>query len=155
MEALAGRTIAIAETRELDVFAGLLERRGARVLRYPLVQIIDAPDPRPVLQWLRAFADGGCDDLILLTGEGLRRLLRCADNHEPALRPRLLAALARVRKITRGPKPARALRELGLASDLAAEPPTTAGVIDSLRRIPARRAARGRAALRRRSESGR
>ena len=53
MEALAGRTIAIAETRELDVFAGLLERRGARVLRYPLVQIVDAPDPRPVLQWLR------------------------------------------------------------------------------------------------------
>jgi len=37
----------------------------------PLVQIIDAPDPRPVLVWLRAFAGGGCDDLILLTGEGL------------------------------------------------------------------------------------
>ena len=60
-EPLAGRAIAIAETRELDVFAGLLERRGARVLRYPLVQIIDAPDPQPVLavaariraRWLR------------------------------------------------------------------------------------------------------
>lgn len=133
MEPLAGRTIAIAETRELDVFATLLERRGARVLRYPLVQIIDAPDPRPVLEWLRAFANGGCDDLILLTGEGLRRLLHCADLHAPGLRPNLLAALAQVRKITRGPKPARALRELGLASDLAASPPTTAGVIDSLR----------------------
>jgi uroporphyrinogen-III synthase len=133
MEALAGRTIAIAETRELDVFAALLERRGAHVLRYPLVEIIDAPDPLPVLNWLRAFAAGGCDDLILLTGEGLRRLLRCADSHEPALRPGVLAALARVRKITRGPKPARALRELGLASDLAAALPTTAGVIESLR----------------------
>ncbi len=133
MESLAGRTIAIAETRELDVFTGLLERRGARVLRYPLVQIIDAPDPQPVLEWLRAFASGGCDDLILLTGEGLRRLFRCADTHQPELRRQLLAALARVRKITRGPKPARALRELGLESDLAATPPTTAGVIDSLR----------------------
>ena len=37
-EPLAGRVIAVAETRELDVFAALLERRGARVLRYPLVQ---------------------------------------------------------------------------------------------------------------------
>jgi len=133
MEALADRVIAIAETRELDVFAALLERRGARVLRYPLIQIIDAPDPAPVLAWLREFAGGGCDDLILLTGEGLRRLLRCIDAHEPGLRAGFLASLAAVRKITRGPKPARALRELGLASDLAATVPTTEGVIDCLR----------------------
>lgn len=118
MESLAGRTIAIAETRELDVFATLLERRGARVLRYPLVQIVDAPDPQPVL-----------------TGEGLRRLLRCIERHEPGLRAPFLAALAAVRKITRGPKPARALRELGLASDLAAAVPTTAGVIEALRAV--------------------
>ena len=38
-----------------------------------------------------------------------------------------------MRKITRGPKPARALREVGLRSDLAAEPPTTAGIIASLK----------------------
>jgi len=138
MEALAGRVIAIAETRELDVFAALLERRGARVLRYPLVQIIDVPDPQPVLEWLRAFAERRCDDLILLTGEGLRRLLRCIDQHQPALQPAFLAALGAVRKITRGPKPARALRELGLATDLAAAVPTTAGVIDCLRPLPLR-----------------
>ena len=46
-EPLAGRCIAIAEGRELDVFAGLLTRRGARVLRYPLVRIVDAADPAP------------------------------------------------------------------------------------------------------------
>ena len=46
---LAGRTVAVPETRELEVFAGLLERRGARVLRCPLVSILDAPDPAPVL----------------------------------------------------------------------------------------------------------
>jgi uroporphyrinogen-III synthase len=136
MEPLADRVIAVAETRELDVFAALLERRGARVLRYPLVQIIDAPDPQPVLVWLRAFAQGSCDDLILLTGEGLRRLLRCIERHEPALTPPFLAALRAVRKITRGPKPARALRELGLASDLPAPIPTTAGIIECLRDTP-------------------
>ncbi len=72
---LAGRTIAVPETRELEVFAGLLERRGARVLRCPLVSILDAPDPAPVLAFARAFAAGDCDDLILTTGEGLRRIL--------------------------------------------------------------------------------
>jgi uroporphyrinogen-III synthase len=138
-EPLARRVIAIAETRELDVFAALLERRGAQVLRYPLVQIIDAPDPAPVLQWIRAAAHGGFHDLILLTGEGLRRLLGCIDRHEPALRAPFLAALARMRKITRGPKPARALRELGMQSDLPATVPTTAGVIEALRPIDWRR----------------
>ncbi len=128
----------MAESRELDLFASLLERRGATVLRYPLVQIVDAPDPHPILAWLHRFASGGCDDLILLTGEGLRRLLQCIDSHEPALRGAFLEALARVRKITRGPKPARVLRELGLQSDLPAEIPTTPGLIALLRPLPLR-----------------
>ena len=131
-QTLAGRTIAVPETRELDVFAALLERRGATVLRCPLVAILPAPDPRPVLDWIRWFARGACDDLILLTGEGLRRLLACIDQHESALHADFVAQLARVRKITRGPKPARALRELGLKPDIAAETPTTAGIIASL-----------------------
>jgi uroporphyrinogen-III synthase len=131
-QTLASRTIAVPETRELDVFAAMLERRGATVLRCPLVTILDAPDPAPVLDWLRWFASGACDDLILFTGEGLRRLLSCMDRHEPSLRETFIAQLARVRKITRGPKPARALRELGLKTDIAAESPTTAGVIASL-----------------------
>jgi uroporphyrinogen-III synthase len=37
-----------------------------------------------------------------------------------------------LRKITRGPKPVRALREIGLDADLAAQPPTTEGVIATL-----------------------
>jgi uroporphyrinogen-III synthase len=130
---LKGRTIAIPETRELEVFATMLERRGATVIRCPLVSIRDAPDPQPVLTWCRAFASGQCDDLILLTGEGLRRLMSCIDRNEPALREPFIAALARVGKITRGPKPAKALRDLGLKTDIAAETPTTDGVIASLK----------------------
>lgn len=129
---LSGRTIAIPETRELDVFAAMLERRGATVLRCPLVAILDAPDPVPVLEWVRQFTAGGCDDLILLTGEGLRRLLGCIDRHAPELRAPFVERLGAVRKITRGPKPARALRDLGLKPELAAEVPTTAGVIAAL-----------------------
>ncbi|MFO1401265.1 MAG: uroporphyrinogen-III synthase [Steroidobacteraceae bacterium] len=130
--ALRGRTIAIAEARELPLFTALLERRGARVLAYPLVTILDAPDPAPVRAWLRGFAAGGCDDLVLLTGEGLRRLHACVRRHDPALEDAFLAALRAVRKLVRGPKPARALRELGMQPELQAEAPTTAGVVATL-----------------------
>lgn len=129
---LAARTIAVPESREIEVFAALLERRGARVIRCPLVTIRDAPDPAPVLDWSLRLAAGGLDDLILLTGEGLRRILSCIERHEPALKPRFLGALSRMRKITRGPKPAKVLRELGMKPEIAAERPTTEGVIARL-----------------------
>ncbi|HYL70099.1 MAG TPA: uroporphyrinogen-III synthase [Candidatus Dormibacteraeota bacterium] len=133
---LAGRTVAVPESRELEVFAAMLERRGAAVLRCPLIAIRDAPDPIPVLAFARDFAAGGCDDLILTTGEGLRRILACLERHEPTLREGFLAALAKVRRITRGPKPARALRELGLKPDIAVDPPTTRGIIATLDGLP-------------------
>jgi uroporphyrinogen-III synthase len=129
---LAGRVVAVPETREIDVFAAMLERRGAQVVRCPMVAIRDAPDPAPVLQWSRELAAGLFDDLILLTGEGLRRILSCIDRNDPALKGSFVVALTRLRKITRGPKPARALRELGMKPDIAAERPTTDGVIASL-----------------------
>jgi uroporphyrinogen-III synthase len=131
-ETLAGRIIAIPETRELDVFAGLLERRGARVVRCPMVAIHDAPDPAPVLKWSRALIANEFDDVIFLTGEGLRRMLSSIERNAPDLRDAFIAALGTTRKITRGPKPTRALREIGLQSDLAAAIPTTEGIIASL-----------------------
>lgn len=127
---LAGKTIAVPETRELDVLAHLFEHRGATVIRCPLITILDAPDPTPIEGWLRRFVAGACDDLILFTGEGLRRLLRFAERIER--QDAFIEALGRVRKITRGPKPVRALREIGLAADLQAVEPTTEGIIATL-----------------------
>jgi uroporphyrinogen-III synthase len=134
-QTLTGRTIAVPESRELDVFSAMLERRGAQVIRCPLIAILDAPDPQPILQWIEEFNRGAFDDLILLTGEGLRRLLGCIERNAPSLRGDFVARLAVVRKITRGPKPARVLRELGLRPDLPAEQPTTQGVIAALRAL--------------------
>jgi len=136
--ALQGRRIAVPESRELDVFAMLLERRGATVLRCPLIDIRDAPDPAPVLTWLRLFCAGGCDDLIVFTGEGLRRLLGALDRHAPELRATFVGRLGAVRTIARGPKPGRVLRELGLRPTLVAEPATTPGVIALLQDLDLR-----------------
>lgn len=134
--ALSGRTIAIPESRELKLFAELLERRGARVLRCPLLSIVDAPDPAPVLAWIERFNAGAYDDLILYTGEGLRRLLLCIEQHQPELGDGFSAQLAQVRRITRGPKPGRVLRDLGLRPDMTADPATTEGLIELLRTEP-------------------
>lgn len=131
-DTLQGRIIAIPESRELDIFAGLLTRRGAKVLRCPLVSILDAPDPKPVIAWVNQFCIGECDDLILMTGEGLRRLLSSISQHAPTLRPLFVDELARVRKFVRGPKPAKALRELGLSAEVIVSPATTPGVIEAL-----------------------
>src|ERR1700676_3409531 len=128
--ALAGRRIVVPETREIEVLAGMLEKHGAAVVRCPLVAIRDAADPAPVLAWIERFIATPPDDLILFTGEGLQRLNKLAG---PAgLSDKFVATLAGVRKITRGPKPARRLRDLGLKPDLPVEPPTTAGIIAAL-----------------------
>ena len=131
---LSGRTVALPESRELDQLSRLLEEQGATALRCPLVSILDAPDPAPVDAWLGRLVAGAFDDLILLTGEGLRRLLARADR--TGVHEAVVAALGRVRRITRGPKPARALHEIGLASDLPAGVPTSRGVMDSLGKLP-------------------
>jgi uroporphyrinogen-III synthase len=124
---LSGRRIALPETRELDRLAGMLEAEGAETLRCPLVAIKDTPDPLPVQQWLGHFP---FDDLILYTGEGLRRLHGFARRFD--IEAGFLDGLRTACKITRGPKPERALRELGLKSDLRAEAPTTDGLIATL-----------------------
>jgi uroporphyrinogen-III synthase len=127
---LTGVAVALAETRELDRLAAILEEAGARTFRCPLVAILDAPDSAPVDAWLAELCDAGFDDLIFLTGEGLRRLLaraRAIGRYDQAL-----AAIGRARRITRGPKPARALHEVGLRSDLPAATPTSQGVMEAL-----------------------
>jgi uroporphyrinogen-III synthase len=124
---LSGRRIALPETRELDRLARMLEEHGAETLRCPMVAIKDAPDPLPVQEWL---GRSPFDDLILYTGEGLRRLHGFARRFD--IEAGFLDGLRAARKITRGPKPERALRELGLKSDLRAETPTTEGLIATL-----------------------
>jgi uroporphyrinogen-III synthase len=124
---LSGRLIVLPETRELDRLARMLEEQGAGTLRCPMVAIKDTPDPLPVKAWLGRFP---FDDLIFYTGEGLRRLHGLARLFD--LEARFLNGLDAARKITRGPKPERALRELGLKSDLRAETPTTEGLIATL-----------------------
>jgi uroporphyrinogen-III synthase len=131
---LEGRTIALAEGRQLEDLARMLESEGAAALRCPMVSILDAPDPAPVVAWLHELSADRFSHVVLLTGEGLRRLLGFAERE--GIRANVIAALARTRLVTRGPKPVQALKEIGLTPTLVAATPTTAGVIATLRTEP-------------------
>jgi uroporphyrinogen-III synthase len=132
---LKGKRIAVPEMRELEVFSSLLERRGAEVLRCPLVTIYDTPHSAAVLAFAVRVAEGGFDDFVLITGEGLTRILSCINKYDPALQERFVAGLGKMRTITRGPKPARVLRQLGLKPNIEATAPTTPGVIEAMKTL--------------------
>src|SRR5262245_4167740 len=127
---LYGRTIALAEGRQLEELAQMLEKEGAATIRCPLINILDAPDEAPVLSWLRDLIADRFAVVVLMTGEGVRRLMGFADR--AGLRTDALPALGRTRTITRGPKPVRALKEIGLTPSVVAAAPTTDGVIATL-----------------------
>ena len=124
---LNGYRILILETRAEAQFSRLLAEQGADVVQCPMFAIQDAPDPAPVEAWIRRCIDKPFDDLVLMTGEGLRRLMKLA--RERGLDQPFVAALAKSRKFIRGPKPGQALREIGLEPQQTTEKPTTEGVI--------------------------
>ncbi|UFZ04340.1 uroporphyrinogen-III synthase [Bradyrhizobium ontarionense] len=129
---LTGNRILILETREEAQFSRLLAEQGADVLQCPMFTIQDAPDPGPIEAWIRRFIARPCDDLVLMTGEGLRRLMTVV--RRIGVEADFISALGKARKFTRGPKPGRALRELGLEPQVTTEKPTSEGVAELLAR---------------------
>ncbi|MBR0688877.1 uroporphyrinogen-III synthase [Bradyrhizobium manausense] len=130
---LTGTRILILETREEAQFSKLLAEQGAEVVQCPMFAIQDAPDPAPVEAWIRRAIDKPLDDLVLMTGEGLRRIMKLARTR--ALDQAFVGALAKSRKFTRGPKPGKALREISLEAQQTTEKPTTEGVIEMLAKL--------------------
>src|ERR1700693_5021298 len=133
---LNGYRILILETREEAQFSRLLAEQGADVLQCPMFTILDAPDPAPVEAWIRRFIGEPFDDLVLMTGEGLRRLMKVAQRLE--VEQKFIAAVGRARKFARGPKPGRALREIGLEPQVTTEKPTSEGISEMLTRVDLR-----------------
>jgi uroporphyrinogen-III synthase len=130
---LNGYRILILETREEAQFSRLLAEQGADVLQCPMFTIHDAPDSKPIEAWIRRAIEQPCDDLVLMTGEGLRRLIKVARRMDAD--QDFIAALGRMRKFARGPKPGRALREIGLEPQVTTDKPTSEGIAETLARV--------------------
>src|SRR3981081_77029 len=98
-ERLNGYRILILETREEAQFSRLLAEQGADVLQCPMFAIHDAPHPVPLQALIRRFIEAPCDDLVLMTGEGLRRLMKVV--RRLGLEPAFVTALGIARKFAR------------------------------------------------------
>jgi uroporphyrinogen-III synthase len=130
---LNGYRILILETREEAQFSRLLTEQGADVLQCPMFTIHDAPDAAPIEAWIKRLIEAPFDDLVLMTGEGLRRLMKVV--RRIGVEKEFVAALEKTRKFARGPKPGRALREIGLEPQATTEKPTSEGIAEMLSRI--------------------
>jgi uroporphyrinogen-III synthase len=126
-ERLKGQRVLILEARQEAQFARLLAEQGAEVVRCPLVAIRDPFDTAPVEAWIRRTIAAPFDDLVLTTGEGLRRLVQTAARL--AVEREFVASVGQSRTFIRGPKPGHALREIGLVADVVAETPTSDGLM--------------------------
>src|ERR1700752_3329144 len=122
-ERLNGYRILILETREEAQFSRLLTEQGADVVQCPMFEIHDAPDPAPVEAFISRFIAHPFDDLVLLTGEGLRRLMKVARRR--GNEAHFVTATAKPQKLAGGRNPARPLPERGLEPQQTTEKPTS------------------------------
>jgi uroporphyrinogen-III synthase len=127
---LNGYRILILETREEAQFSRLLSEQGADVLQCPMFTINDAPDGTPIEGWIKRAIEKPFDDLVLMTGEGLRRMMKVV--LRIGVEQEFVASLGKSRKFVRGPKPGKALREIGLEPQVTTEKPTSEGVVEML-----------------------
>lgn len=107
-----GRTILSLESRRAAEIATLIESYGGRAVVAPATREVPADKSEDVLRFAAALLDSKIQLMIFLTGVGTRAL---ASAVEPfCSREKFIAALSGIPVLARGPKPAAALRELGV-----------------------------------------
>jgi uroporphyrinogen-III synthase len=122
-ENFQGLRVVAFESRMASEIKTLIERFGGVPVTAPSMRELPLEDNRPALDFAQGLLAGGFDVVIFLTGVGVRELFRVMETrHE---RPALLAGLSRITTAARGPKPERALRELGFRATLTAPDPAT------------------------------
>ena len=128
---LAGYSVAITAARRAEELAALLSRRGARVVSAPSIEMVPLSDDTALRAATEAVIATPPDLLIPTTGIGFRGW------HEAAagwgLADELMAALASVRIISRGPKVTGAVRAAGLREEWAPGSKSSAEVLAHLR----------------------
>jgi uroporphyrinogen-III synthase len=120
---LDGLRVVAFESRRATEIAELIRRHGGEPIIAPSVQEVPLGDNAAALEFMRRLDAGAIDIVVLMTGVGLRTLVATVAGEWP--RERVAPALARATVVARGPKPAAAVRELGLQADITVAEPNT------------------------------
>jgi uroporphyrinogen-III synthase len=128
---LSGCTIAITAHRRAEDLIASFERRGAKVLHAPTLQIVPVADDHALIEATRRVIANPPDDVVVTTAVGFRGWIEAADT--VGLAADLLVTLEQSRILARGPKARGAIRAAGLVEHWSARSETTAEVVEWLR----------------------
>jgi len=131
---MQSKTVAILESRFGEQLAELVSKRGGRPFRAPALAEVPDVDHGYIAQLISGLESHPAKVAIFQTGVGTHALFKATD--ALGLTQELLALLAKMTVVVRGPKPTAALRSRSVRIDLnAAEPFTTAEVLQALREV--------------------
>lgn len=120
---LAGLRVLSFESRRAQEMAKLIASYGGEAIVAPAMREVPLESNADALAFVRGLLQSEFDTVILLTGAGVRLLARLAETIcSPA---EFTNALGRLTLVARGPKPAAALKELGLAAMVTIPEPST------------------------------
>jgi uroporphyrinogen-III synthase len=122
-ESFGGLRVVAFESRMAEETSALIVRFGGIAVLAPAMREIPVEDNGPVFEFADAIKAGRFDIVVFLTGVGVRELFRVIETRHP--RSAIVAALRRTVMVARGPKPAKAMRDLGLTPNAIAQEPQT------------------------------
>ncbi len=131
---LAGKTVAVLESRLGRELAELVAGRGATPFHAPALAELPDLDRDAIAALVRSLDARPAKLFVFQTGVGTRALFAATDALQ--LTEKLLLGLKKGLVVVRGPKPTGALRSRGVRIDRsAADPFTTKEVLDSIRDV--------------------
>ena len=118
-----GMRVVAFESRMAAEMRTLIERLGGRAIIAPSMREVPLEDNHAALDFAQRLLAGELDVVIFMTGVGVRELFNVIETRHQ--RPSIVAALAQVITVARGPKPVAALRKLGLTPSITIPEPNT------------------------------
>jgi uroporphyrinogen decarboxylase len=116
-------TVVSFESRMATETAALIARFGGHAIVAPSMREVPLEENSAALNFAARLLKGRIDIAIFLTGVGVRTLFAAIASRHP--RRSVVAAVARCVSVARGPKPLKALRELGIEPTIAVPEPNT------------------------------
>jgi uroporphyrinogen decarboxylase len=118
-----GLRVASFESRMRAEMTRLIENLGGIPFVAPSVREVPLGEQRDVARFWERASQAQIDVLVLMTGVGTRTLIQSLEKYVPT--EQVMAALQKITLVARGPKPAKALAEVGLTPTIRVPEPNT------------------------------
>jgi uroporphyrinogen decarboxylase len=130
-----GLEVVSFESRMAREMAGMIQKLGGVPRVAPSMREVPLEENREAFAFAGELFAGRVDAIIFMTGSGTRFLVSVLEAHHP--RQKIVEAISKTTVIARGPKPVKALRDLGVPVTIAVpEPNTWREILDELDENP-------------------